>query len=49
VQHLRQDALALALSLANIGAHARVLVVDSCAGLVTGAVAERLGGYGVVS
>ena len=27
---------------------AQVLVVDACGGLVTGAVAERLGGLGVV-
>ena len=48
VGHLRADSLALLLSLANIGAHARVLAVETCAGLITGAVAERLGGHGLV-
>ncbi len=48
IAHLRADSLALLLSLANIGAHARVLVMEACAGLVTGAVAERLGGHGMV-
>ena len=48
IQHLRADTLALLLSLANIGAHGRVLVLESCAGLVTGAAAERMGGYGNV-
>jgi tRNA (adenine-N(1)-)-methyltransferase non-catalytic subunit len=42
--YLRADALALLLALANVGAHARVLVVECCGGLVTAAVAERLGG-----
>jgi tRNA (adenine-N(1)-)-methyltransferase non-catalytic subunit len=42
--YLRADALALLLALANVGAHARVLVVEGCGGLVTAAVAERLGG-----
>ncbi|KAK9916890.1 hypothetical protein WJX75_008379 [Coccomyxa subellipsoidea] len=48
IQNLRADSLALLLSLANIGAHAGVLVVETCSGLVTGAVAERLGGSGLV-
>ncbi|EFN52089.1 hypothetical protein CHLNCDRAFT_139358 [Chlorella variabilis] len=47
--YLRADALALLLSLANIGAHGRVLVVENCGGLVTAAVAERLGGHGGVT
>ncbi|GAB4815070.1 hypothetical protein N2152v2_002116 [Parachlorella kessleri] len=46
---LRLDTLSLLLSLANIGAHARVLVIDACGGLVTAAVAERLGGFGSVT
>lgn len=43
---LRTDSLAIMLSLANIGAYAKVLVVDACSGLIAGAVAERLGGFG---
>ena len=42
--YLRADALALLLSLANVGAHARVLVVETCGGLVTAAALERGGG-----
>ncbi|CAL8466719.1 g6255 [Coccomyxa elongata] len=48
IQCMRADSLALLLSLANIGAHARVLVVETCGGLVTGAVAERMGGTGLI-
>jgi len=45
---LRPDTLALVLCLANVGPHQNVLVLESSSGLVTGAVAERLGGYGEV-
>ncbi|CAN1323054.1 tRNA (adenine(58)-N(1))-methyltransferase non-catalytic subunit trm6 [Linum perenne] len=45
---LRVDTLSLLLSLANIGGNSDVLVVDMVGGLVTGAVAERLGGTGCV-
>jgi tRNA (adenine-N(1)-)-methyltransferase non-catalytic subunit len=46
---LRLDTLSLLLSLANVGAHARMLVMDACGGMVTAAVAERLGGFGSVT
>jgi tRNA (adenine-N(1)-)-methyltransferase non-catalytic subunit len=46
IGHLRPDALAMALCLANVGAYQRVLVIEQSAGLVAGAVMERLGGYG---
>lgn len=45
---LRVDTLSLLLSFANVSAHADVLVVDMIGGLITGAVAERLGGTGYV-
>ncbi|KAL3514760.1 hypothetical protein ACH5RR_027477 [Cinchona calisaya] len=45
---LRMDALALLLSMANVTSHSDVLVVDMIGGLLTGAVAERLGGNGYV-
>ncbi|KAL0862287.1 hypothetical protein Bca101_041405 [Brassica carinata] len=45
---LRVDALSLLLTMANVTAHSDVLVVDMVGGLVTGAVAERLGGTGYV-
>ncbi|KAL3140277.1 hypothetical protein ABBQ38_004545 [Trebouxia sp. C0009 RCD-2024] len=48
INHLRADSLAMLLSLANIGSHGKVLVLETCSGLVTGAVAERLGGFGHV-
>lgn len=41
---LRVDALSLLLTMANVTAYSDVLVVDMVGGLVTGAVAERLGG-----
>ncbi|XP_020593940.1 tRNA (adenine(58)-N(1))-methyltransferase non-catalytic subunit trm6 isoform X2 [Phalaenopsis equestris] len=45
---LRLDALCLLLSMANVGAYSDVLVFDMVGGLLTGAVAERLGGTGYV-
>ena len=38
------DTLALLLSMANVVAYSDVLVVDMVGGILTGAVAERLGG-----
>ncbi|KAM4522225.1 tRNA (adenine(58)-N(1))-methyltransferase non-catalytic subunit TRM6 [Odontesthes bonariensis] len=46
--YLRYDALAQMLTLANIHAGSKVLVFDTCAGLVLGAIMERMGGYGSV-
>jgi tRNA (adenine-N(1)-)-methyltransferase non-catalytic subunit len=46
--NLRADTLAAALSLANAAANSRVLVIESCGGLLTAAAAERLGGHGKV-
>ncbi|KAA8537527.1 hypothetical protein F0562_027135 [Nyssa sinensis] len=45
---LRVDSLSLLLSMANVTAHSDVLVVDMVGGILTGAVAERLGGTGYV-
>ncbi|CAA2993588.1 tRNA (adenine(58)-N(1))-methyltransferase non-catalytic subunit trm6 isoform X2 [Olea europaea subsp. europaea] len=45
---LRVDTLSLLLSLANVSAYSDVLLVDMLDGIVTGAVAERLGGTGYV-
>lgn len=44
LRFLRVDTLSLLLSFANVSAHSDVLVVDMIGGLITGAVAERLGG-----
>ncbi|XP_059897471.1 tRNA (adenine(58)-N(1))-methyltransferase non-catalytic subunit TRM6 [Gadus macrocephalus] len=46
--HLRYDTLAQMLTLGNIHAGGKVLVFETCAGLVLGAVMERMGGYGKV-
>ncbi|XP_062163200.1 uncharacterized protein LOC133870157 isoform X2 [Alnus glutinosa] len=45
---LRVDTLSLLLSMANVSANSDVLVVEMVGGLLTGAVAERLGGTGYV-
>lgn len=45
---LRVDTLSLLLSMANVSSNSDVLVVDMVGGLLTGAVAERLGGTGYV-
>ncbi|RLN05825.1 hypothetical protein BBJ28_00020785 [Nothophytophthora sp. Chile5] len=44
--NLREDSLGQMLVYANIFAGGQVLVVDTCMGLVTGAIAERQGGSG---
>lgn len=48
IQYMRADTLAMLLTMANIGAHGRALILDGCGGLVTGAVVERMGGFGQV-
>ncbi|TKY57638.1 tRNA (adenine(58)-N(1))-methyltransferase non-catalytic subunit trm6 [Spatholobus suberectus] len=45
---LRVDTLSLLLSMANVSSNSDVLIVDMVGGLLTGAVAERLGGTGFV-
>uniref|UniRef100_A0A3Q2PXV8 tRNA (adenine(58)-N(1))-methyltransferase non-catalytic subunit TRM6 n=1 Tax=Fundulus heteroclitus TaxID=8078 RepID=A0A3Q2PXV8_FUNHE len=46
--HLRYDTLAQMLTLANIHAGSKVLVFETCAGLVLGSIMERMGGFGSV-
>jgi len=46
--HLRYDTLSQMLTLGNIHAGSKVLVFETCAGLVLGSVMERMGGYGSV-
>lgn len=41
---LRYDTLAQMLTLGNIHAGSRVIVMETCAGLVLGSVMERMGG-----
>ncbi|XP_019642697.1 PREDICTED: tRNA (adenine(58)-N(1))-methyltransferase non-catalytic subunit TRM6-like [Branchiostoma belcheri] len=46
--HLRVDTLSQMLTVGNVHAHSRVVVVDSCQGLVLGAVMERMAGLGTL-
>ncbi|XP_043075963.1 tRNA (adenine(58)-N(1))-methyltransferase non-catalytic subunit TRM6 [Puntigrus tetrazona] len=46
--HLRYDTLAQILTLGNIHACSKIIVFETCAGLVLGSVMERMGGYGSV-
>lgn len=41
------DTLSLLLSMSDVTANSDILVVDMLGGLLTGAVAERLGGAGM--
>ncbi|TSK58035.1 tRNA (adenine(58)-N(1))-methyltransferase non-catalytic subunit TRM6 [Bagarius yarrelli] len=46
VCHLRYDTLAQMLTLGNIHAGSKIVVFETCAGLVLGSVMERMGGHG---
>jgi tRNA (adenine58-N1)-methyltransferase non-catalytic subunit len=46
IYNLRTDSLAQILSTANIFAGSSCLIFETCLGVLTGAVTERLGGYG---
>lgn len=48
IMSLRQDSLAQILSYANVHAGSQVLLFDTCLGLVCGALAQRMGGYGKI-
>jgi tRNA (adenine58-N1)-methyltransferase non-catalytic subunit len=48
VMNLREDTLAQILSYANISAGCQTLLVETCMGIVTGALAQRMGGYGKI-
>ncbi|NWI00183.1 TRM6 methyltransferase, partial [Tichodroma muraria] len=48
INHLRYDTLAQMLTLGNIHAGNKMIVMETCAGLVLGAVMERMGGYGSI-
>ncbi|XP_038607246.1 tRNA (adenine(58)-N(1))-methyltransferase non-catalytic subunit TRM6 [Tachyglossus aculeatus] len=48
INHLRYDTLAQMLTLGNIRAGNKMIVVETCAGLVLGAVMERMGGFGSI-
>lgn len=42
--HLRYDTVAQMLTLGNVKAHSNVVVMETCQGLLLGAVLERMGG-----
>lgn len=46
IMNLRDDSLGQILSYSNISAGCQTLVIETCLGVVTGAVAARMGGYG---
>lgn len=43
---LRLDSLSQILTLSNVKAHCRIMVVESCQGMVAGALLDRMGGLG---
>ncbi|XP_013409113.1 tRNA (adenine(58)-N(1))-methyltransferase non-catalytic subunit TRM6 isoform X2 [Lingula anatina] len=46
--NLRVDSLSQMLVYGNVRAHSKLMVVETCGGLVLGAVMEKMGGYGTV-
>ncbi|NXQ28090.1 TRM6 methyltransferase, partial [Alaudala cheleensis] len=48
INHLRYDTLAQMLTLGNVHAGSKMIVMETCAGLVLGAVMERMGGFGSI-
>nr|XP_004661505.2 tRNA (adenine(58)-N(1))-methyltransferase non-catalytic subunit TRM6 isoform X1 [Jaculus jaculus] len=48
INHMRYDTLAQMLTLGNIRAGNKMLVMETCSGLVLGAVMERMGGFGSI-
>lgn len=48
IHYMREDTLGQILSYANVTAGGQVLVWDTGMGVVTGALAQRMGGYGII-
>jgi tRNA (adenine58-N1)-methyltransferase non-catalytic subunit len=48
IMNLREDTLGQMLSYANVSAGCQALVFETCMGIVTGALAQRMGGYGKI-
>lgn len=48
LMNLREDTLGQILSYSNITAGSHVLLMETCMGVVTGALAQRMGGYGKI-
>ena len=45
ISDLRLDTLSQILTMSNVRAHCRMLVVESCQGMVVGALLDRMGGW----
>ncbi|XP_077169321.1 tRNA (adenine(58)-N(1))-methyltransferase non-catalytic subunit TRM6 [Paroedura picta] len=48
INHLRYDTLAQMLTWGNVRAGNKMIIMETCAGLVLGAAMERMGGYGSI-
>jgi tRNA (adenine-N(1)-)-methyltransferase non-catalytic subunit len=48
IMGMRQDTLGQILSYSNVSAGCQVLVYEQCMGMITGAIAQRMGGYGKI-
>ncbi|XP_054837647.1 tRNA (adenine(58)-N(1))-methyltransferase non-catalytic subunit TRM6 isoform X2 [Eublepharis macularius] len=48
INHLRYDTLAQMLTWGNVHAGNKMIIMETCAGLVLGAAMERMGGYGSI-
>lgn len=48
IMNLRSDTLAQIMSYGNIYAGQQVLCIESCMGVITGSLAQRMGGYGKI-
>jgi tRNA (adenine-N(1)-)-methyltransferase non-catalytic subunit len=48
MMNMREDTLGQILSYSNISAGCQCLIMETCMGVITGAVAQRMGGYGKV-
>lgn len=48
INHMRYDTLAQMLTLGNIRAGNKMIVMETCSGLVLGAMMERMGGFGSI-
>lgn len=48
IMNLREDTLGQILSYANVSAGCQVLLYETCMGILTGTLAQRMGGYGKI-
>lgn len=48
MMNMREDTLGQILSYSNVSAGCQVLVMETCLGVITGAITQRMGGYGKV-